>query len=90
MSKSENETYDLFEMLSENFISHASLSSYECMIGPSKKGGLYEVKNQGEFENKMDLNAITQKLNKIDLLAQKMEKADLVAQKLDQLLSMNR
>ena len=48
MSKSEDEAYDLFEMLSENSISHASLSSYERMIGPAKRIGLYEVKNQGE------------------------------------------
>ena len=90
MSKSEDEAYDLFEMLGENSISHSSLSSYERMIGPAKRTGLYEVKNQGESENMMDINALTQKLNKIDTLAQKMEKVDLVAQKLDQLLSMNR
>ena len=36
MSKSENEAYDLFEMLSENSISHTLLSSYERIVGPSK------------------------------------------------------
>ena len=36
MSKSEDEAYDLFEMLSENSINHASLSSYERSIGTSK------------------------------------------------------
>ena len=36
MSKSEDEAYDLFEMLSENSINHASLSSYERSIGASK------------------------------------------------------
>ena len=45
MSKSEDERYDLFEMLSENSISHTSLSSYERMVGSSKWVGLYEVKN---------------------------------------------
>ena len=38
----------------------------------------------------MDVNALAQRLNKIDMLAQKMEKVDLVAQKLDQLLARNR
>ena len=35
MSKSKDEAYELFEMLSENSISHALLSSYEKMIGPT-------------------------------------------------------
>ena len=73
MSKSEDEAYDLFEMLSENSISHTSLSSYERMIRLAKRTGLYEVKNQRESENRMDINALTQKLNKMDMLAQKME-----------------
>ena len=45
MSKSEDEAYDLLEMLSENSISHTSLSSYERMVGPPKWVELYEVKN---------------------------------------------
>ena len=36
MSKGEDEAYDLFEMLSENLINHASLSSYERSIKTSK------------------------------------------------------
>ena len=35
MSKSEDEAYDLFKMLSENAINHTSLSSYERSIGTS-------------------------------------------------------
>ena len=38
----------------------------------------------------MDVNALAQRLNKMDMQTQKMEKVDLVAQKLDKLLSMNR
>ena len=41
MRKSEDEVYDLFEMLSENSINHASLSSYERTIGPSKWTKMY-------------------------------------------------
>ena len=59
MSKSEDDAYDLFEMLSENSISHASLSSYKRMIGPAKRTRLYEVKNQEESENRMDINVFT-------------------------------
>ena len=70
MMKSEDEAYDLFKMLSKNSINHASLSSYERTMGPSKRVGLYEVKNLGETDFKMDLNSITQKLEKVDLLAQ--------------------
>ena len=90
MSKSEDEAYDLLEMLSENSISHSFLSSYERMVGPPKQAWLYEVKNQGESENRMDVNALAQRLNKMDVLAQKMEKVDLLDQKLDQLLALNR
>ena len=36
MSKSEDKAYDLFEILSENSINHASLSSYERSIEASK------------------------------------------------------
>ena len=87
MSKSEDEAYDLFEMLSENSISHTSLSSYERMIRQPKRTRLYELKNQGESKIRMDVNTLAQRLNKMDMLAQKMEKVDLVAQKLDQLSS---
>ena len=38
----------------------------------------------------MDVNALAQSINKLDMLAQKMEKVDLVTQKLDQLLAQNR
>ena len=34
-----------------------------------------------ENENRMDINVLTQKLNKMDMLVQKMEKVELVAQK---------
>ena len=73
MSKSEDEAYDLFEMLSENSINHASLSSYERAVGPSKWAGLYEIKNRGEIESKLDLNAITQRLDRMDLMDQKVD-----------------
>ena len=73
MMKSEDEAYDLFEMFSKNSINHVSLSSYERTMGPSKRAGLYEVKNLGETDFKMDLNSITQKLEKVDLLAQKVD-----------------
>ena len=43
MIKSEDEAYDLFKMLSENSINHASLSSYERTMGPFKRARLYEV-----------------------------------------------
>ena len=46
MSKSEDEAYDLFEMLSENSINHALLSSYERSIGASKRARVYEVRHQ--------------------------------------------
>ena len=79
ISKSEDEAYDLFEMLSENSISHTSLSSYERMIGQPKRAKLYEVKNQGESEIRMDVDVLAQRLNKMDMLTQKIEKVDLVA-----------
>ena len=40
---------------------------------------MYEIKNRVEPESRLDINAITQKLDKVDLLTQK----------LDQLLSLN-
>ena len=73
MSKSEDEAYDLFEMLSENSINHASLSSYERTVGPSKRVGLYEVKNRGDVDHKMDTNEITQKWDMVENLAQKLD-----------------
>ena len=75
MSKSEDEAYDLFKMLSENSINHASLSSYERSIGASKQTGVYEVRNRAEPETRMDINAITHTM-------------DLMAQKLDQILAL--
>ena len=48
MSKSEDEAYDLFKMLSKNSINYASLSSYERSIGTSKRAGVYEVRNQAK------------------------------------------
>ena len=66
MSKSEDEAYDLFEMLSKNSINHASLSSYERSIGASKRAGVYEVRHQAELESRMDINAIT---HTMDLMA---------------------
>ena len=75
MSKSEDESYDLFEMLSENSINHASLSSCERSIGASKWAGVYEVRNRAESEPRMDINAITHTM-------------DLMAQKLDQILAL--
>ena len=69
MSRSEDEAYDLFEMLSENSINHASLSSYERIIEPSIRIGMYQV----ELEARMDVNFIHQKLDKVDIMAQKLE-----------------
>ena len=66
MSKSENEAYDLLEMLSEILINHASLSSYERSIGTSKRAGVYEVRTRAESDSRMDLNAIT---HTMDLMA---------------------
>ena len=86
MSKSEDEAYDLFEMLSENSINHASLSSYERNIGPSRRTGMYRV----EPETRMDVNFLYQKLDKMDLMAQKLEKVDMLAHKLDQLMAQNK
>ena len=40
MSKSEDEAYTLFEILSENSINHASLSSYERLISQQKRAGI--------------------------------------------------
>ena len=65
MSRSEDEAYDLFEMLSENSINHASLSLYERTIGPSRRTGIYQVKP----EARMDVNFIHQKLDKVDIMA---------------------
>ena len=73
MSKSEDEAYDLFEMLSENSINHASLSSYERSVGPSKKGGLYEIRQRGEPDPRLDVNVLAQRLDKVDLMAQKLD-----------------
>ena len=75
MSKSEDEAYDLFIMLSENSINHASLSSYERSIGASKWARVYEVRNRAKSEPRMDINAITHTM-------------DLMAQKLDQILAL--
>ena len=75
MSRSEDEAYELFEMLSENSINHASLSSYERTMGTTKRAGMYEIRNRIESEPKMDLNAITHTM-------------DLMAQKLDQILNL--
>ena len=80
MMKSEDEAYDLFEIFSKNSINHASRSSYERTMGPSKQAGLYEVKNLGETNFKMDLNSITQKLEKVDLLAQKVDQILVLSQ----------
>ena len=73
MSRSEDEAYDFFETLSKYSINHASLSSYERAVGPSKKAGLYEVKNQVMNDPRMDIAMIAQKLDKVDLLAQKLD-----------------
>ena len=54
MSKSEDEDYDLFEMLTENSINHTSLSSYERTIGSFKRTGMYCV----ESEARVDVNFI--------------------------------
>ena len=68
MSKSEDEAYIMFEILSENSINHASLSSYERSIPHQKQTEIFEIK-QTDFSSKADLNLIAQKLDKIDLLA---------------------
>ena len=67
MSKSEDEAYELFEMLSENSINHASLSSYERSIGASKWARVYEVRHRVESKPRMDINAIT---HTMELMAQ--------------------
>ena len=84
MSRSEDEAYDLFEMLSENSINHASLSSYERSVGPSKQAGLYEVRNLAELEPKFENNLMAQKWEKVDTMAQTVAS---LAQKMDQILS---
>ena len=66
MSKSEDEAYDLFEMLSENSINHVSLSSYERTMGTTKWARVYEIRNQVESKPRMDFNAIT---HTMDLMA---------------------
>ena len=86
MSKSEDEAYNLFEMLSENSINHASLFSYERIIGPSRQTGMYRI----ELKARADVNFIYQKSDKVDIMAQKVEQVDMLAHKLDQLLVQNK
>ena len=86
MSKSGDEAYDLFEMLSENSINYASLSSYERTIGPSKWAEMYRV----ESEARVDVNSIHKNLDKVDIMTQKLEQVDMLAHKLDQLLAQNK
>ncbi|MQL74506.1 hypothetical protein Taro_006868 [Colocasia esculenta] len=77
MTKSEDETYNLFETLSENSINHASLYSYERSLRPVKKAGMYEVRGRGESDSRVE--DLIARLNQ--RLEQKLE------QKFDQLLS---
>ena len=69
MRKSEDEAYDLFEMLSENAINHTSLSLYERTIGPSRWTEMYRV----EPKARVDVNFIYKKIDKVDIMAQKLE-----------------
>ena len=68
MSKSEDKAYTLFEILSENMINHASLSSDEWSIFHQKQAEIFEIK-QIDSSSKADLNLIAQKLDKVNLLA---------------------
>ncbi|MQL89641.1 hypothetical protein Taro_022223 [Colocasia esculenta] len=54
MTKSEDETYNLFDTLSENSINHASLHSYDRALGPVKKAGLYELRERGESDFRVE------------------------------------
>ena len=72
MSKSEDKAYTLFEILSENSINYASISSYERSITHQKWIGIYEIK-YADSNPKVDLSLIAQKLDKVDLLAQKLD-----------------
>ena len=76
MSKSEDKAHVLFETLSENLINHASLTSYERSIPHQKQTKIYEVSHPN---SNVDLNLISQRLDKVDLLVQK----------LDQVLALN-
>ncbi|MQL97175.1 hypothetical protein Taro_029862 [Colocasia esculenta] len=78
MTKSEDEAYNMFDTLSENSINHASLHSYERALGPVRKAGLYELRERGESDSRVE-----------DLLArldQRLEQK--LEQKFDQLLSL--
>ena len=70
LSKSEDEAYTLFKILSENLINHMSLFSYERSIPHQKQTEIFEIKYSNS-SSKADLNLTAQKLDKIDLLAQK-------------------
>ena len=72
ISKSEDEAYILFEILSENSINHASLSSYERLIPYQKWAGIYEIR-QSDSSSQVDLSLIAQKLDKVDLIAQRLD-----------------
>ena len=72
MSKSEDEAYTLFEILSKNSINHASLPSYERSIPHQKRTEIFEIK-QTDSSPKADLNLIAQRLDKVDLLTQKFD-----------------
>ena len=72
MSKSEDEAYTLFKILSENSINHASLSSYERSIPHQRQAENFKIR-QTDSSSKVDLNLIAQKLDKINFLAQKLD-----------------
>ncbi|MQM10725.1 hypothetical protein Taro_043622 [Colocasia esculenta] len=76
MTKSEDETYNLFDTLSENSINHASLHSYERALGPVKKTRLYELRRRGESNSRVE--------DLLDTLDQRLEQK--LEQKFDQLM----
>ena len=57
MSKSEDEAYILFEILSENSINHASLSSYKRSIPHQKWTRIYEI-HQSDSSSQVNLSLI--------------------------------
>ena len=58
MSKSEDEIYVLFEILSENLINHASLSSYERSIPHQKWIEIFKIKySDSSFQTDLNLRA---------------------------------
>ena len=63
MLKSEDEAWQLFEILSENSLHHMSASiRNKPMLNP-KRGGIYEVENAIDIHHKVD--ELSQKLDRL-------------------------